>query len=86
MAAWVRKRLTPHPLQTYLGKLLLQHPLANGLPATYIACSSPLYPNTASSRELARNLPGWSYLEIPTGHDAMLLMPDELTRMLDSID
>jgi pimeloyl-ACP methyl ester carboxylesterase len=85
MAAWMRTKLTPHSLQTYYDKLELKHPLCNGVPATYIACSRPLYANTASSRDLARTTQGWTYQEIPTGHDAMLLLPDELTQMLAAI-
>jgi pimeloyl-ACP methyl ester carboxylesterase len=85
LAAWTQERLTPHPLQAYYDRLQLRHPLGNGLPASYIACSDPLFAGTASSRELARNMPGWNYLEIPTGHDAMLTQPAELARMLASI-
>jgi pimeloyl-ACP methyl ester carboxylesterase len=85
MAAWLQERLTPHPYQTYFDKLVLANPLGNGLPATYIACSGPLFPTTASSRDLARSLPGWNYREIPTAHNAMMLMPGELTEMLAEI-
>jgi pimeloyl-ACP methyl ester carboxylesterase len=83
--AWVKERLTPHPLQTYYDKLRLKNALGNGLPATYIACSQPLFASTAESREIARATPGWKYLEIPTGHDAMVTMPRELTEMLLAI-
>ncbi|QDL38589.1 alpha/beta fold hydrolase [Rhodoferax sediminis] len=85
-AAWVRTKLTPHPLQTYYDRLQLQHPLGNGLPATYIACSEPYFASTVLSREIAQSMPGWRYLEIPTAHDAMLLMPRELTTLLAGID
>lgn len=82
MAEWVGARVTPHPYQTYFDPLVLRHRLGNGLPATYIAVSNPFFPNTAHSRKVAREQPGWAYLEIPTAHDAMLLMPEELARML----
>lgn len=85
MAAWMQTKLTPHPLQTYFDKLMLEKPLGNGVPATYIACSQPLFAGTAKARELAKGMPDWTYLEIPTAHDAMLLMPAELTRMLAAI-
>jgi hypothetical protein len=83
--AWVKPRLTPHPLQTYYDKLNLQHPLGNGLPVTYIACSKPYFASTALSREIAQAMPDWAYLSIPTGHDAMVLMPGELTEMLAAL-
>jgi len=28
---------------------------------------------------------GWTYLEIPTGHNAMLMMPAELAQLLATI-
>jgi pimeloyl-ACP methyl ester carboxylesterase len=83
--AWVKPRLTPHPLQTYYDKLNLQHPLGNGVPVTYIACSKPYFASTALSREIAQAMPDWAYLSIPTGHDAMVLMPGELTEMLAAL-
>jgi hypothetical protein len=85
-AAWLKAKLSPHPFQTYLDKLELANELGNGVPATYIACMNPSFAATSRSRELAKNLPGWTYLEIPTAHNAMMLMPAELTSMLAAID
>jgi len=85
MAEWLRTKLTAHPLQTYFDPLVLRHPLGNGLPATYIACTEPYFASTALSREIAKATPGWTCLEIPTAHDAMVLMPRELTAMLAAI-
>ena len=85
LVEWVRARLSPQPLQTFLDRIHLDNPLGNGKPATYIACTSPWWDGTASSRELARTLPGWEWLEIPCAHDAMLLMPEQLTSMLDPL-
>jgi pimeloyl-ACP methyl ester carboxylesterase len=84
LAAWVQSRLTPHPLRTYFDTLELEHPWGNGVPATYIACSEPYRPRISTSRQRAREL-GLHYLEIPTGHDAMLSMPEHLARMLMDI-
>lgn len=81
LQAWVQARLTPHPYRTYFDALELVHPLANGVPATYIACTDPVHPNTATSQQRAKDL-GWNFQQIATCHDAMLTMPDELTRML----
>ncbi len=86
MSAWVRTKLTPHPFQTYLDRLALKHPLGNAVPATYIACTDPRYANVASSHELARQMEGWAYLELPTGHNAMLSLPGALVTLLAGID
>jgi pimeloyl-ACP methyl ester carboxylesterase len=82
---WLMTKLTPQPLRTFTDPLVLKHPLGNGLPVTYIACAQPYFPTTTPSREMARRMPGWSYLEIATAHNAMTLMPRELTAMLGAI-
>jgi len=84
-ARWVEARVTPHPYRTYFDRLELKHPLGNGLPATYIAVTQPPFPNTAHSRGVAREQPGWNYLELPTAHNAMVLKPREVADMLDAI-
>lgn len=84
LAEAIRPRLTLHPLQTYFDRLELRHPLGNGVPATFIACTRPLFPAGEPSRQLARAR-GWQYLEIATGHDAMLLAPRDLAALLAGI-
>jgi hypothetical protein len=44
---------------------------------TYIACINPRYANVASSHELARQMEGRTYVDLPTGHNAMLSIPGE---------
>lgn len=73
---WVARRLTPHPLRTYVEPLRLRHPLGNGLPCTYLCCTDPCYRPIAASRELARRRPDWAWREIRTGHDAMITAPE----------
>jgi pimeloyl-ACP methyl ester carboxylesterase len=85
MAAWVAARMTPQSLSVYYDTLELNHPLGNGVPATYIACTAPPLDNVANSHELARQTAGWTYQQLPTGHSAMLTMPDELAARLDGI-
>ncbi|PMS30108.1 alpha/beta hydrolase family protein [Trinickia symbiotica] len=84
-AGTIAAKLTPHPLQPFYDKLNVKDPLGNGVAATYIACSNPYYPATARSRELARSLRGWRYMELSTGHSAMTLVPAELSEILSSI-
>jgi pimeloyl-ACP methyl ester carboxylesterase len=85
LAPWVRRRLTPHPINTYRTPLRLEHPVGNGLPCTYIACTDPWYPALAWARDWVKGRPGWKWQEIATGHDAMVTAPEELTRMLAAI-
>jgi len=78
VAAWIKTKLTPHPCQTYFDNLALKNPLGNGVPATFIA----RYANVASSHELASQMKSWTYVELPTSHNAMLSMPGELVMLL----
>lgn len=81
-AAFVDARLTPHPVRTYEDRLHLVHPLGNGRPKTYIACVDPPFPAAAPARDWARAQSDWDYVEIATGHDAMVIAPDLLGRAL----
>jgi pimeloyl-ACP methyl ester carboxylesterase len=85
-AAWIKAKLTPHPFQTYFDNLALNNPLGNGVPVTYIACTKPRYANVAASHDLARQMEDWTYLELATGHNAMLSMPAALVTLLAEID
>lgn len=82
---WLRRRLTPHPLKAYTEPLMLQHPLGNGLPKTYIAVTDPWYPPLAELREDVRAQPDWQWREIAAGHDAMLTSPEALAALLEEL-
>jgi pimeloyl-ACP methyl ester carboxylesterase len=84
-AAWVARRLVPHPAGTYESPLPIRNPVGNGRPCTYIACVDPIYPALEASRQWVRKQRGWNWQEIRTGHDAMVTAPEELTRMLAAI-
>jgi len=84
--AWLRRRLVPQPFSCFRASIRLAHPLGNGLPVTYIRCTEPAYQPMEASARRARTMAGWRYLELPTGHDAMVTRPRELTEMLLAID
>ncbi len=79
---WVKRRLTPHPLGTYTSTLNIKGPVGNNLPRTYIHCTTPSYAALQGSRNWVKAQQGWRWAEIATGHDAMVMAPEELTRML----
>lgn len=81
-ASWVESRLTPHPIKTYEDRLHLRHARGNGLPKIHIACMDPPFPAAAAARERAKSESGWGYIEIATGHDAMVTAPELLARTL----
>ena len=82
--AWVQRRLTPHPLSTYTTPLVLKESIGNGRPVSFIRCTKPKFAFVDSSEAFARAQKGWGYFEIPTGHNAMVSAPDELTRILET--
>jgi pimeloyl-ACP methyl ester carboxylesterase len=78
----VNRLLTPHPFATFENRVRLAHPLGNGLPCTYIACTRPATASLAPSRTWAREQPRWGYRELETGHDAMITAPLETAKLL----
>jgi len=84
-AAWVARRLTPHPAGTYESPLRLANPVGNGRPRTYLACVDPAYAPLEASRRFVRERGGFDWREIRTGHDAMVTAAPELVRLLGGI-
>lgn len=76
-------RQVRHPYATLVQPLRLDNAekLAR-LPKTYIYCSSPATGSFDQFAAKYRGDPAWHFHELKTGHDAMLLMPDEVTRIL----
>lgn len=82
---WVNERLTNQPFRTFTQPLVLKHPYGNQLPLTYIACTNPELRAIKPFAEETKTSKDWKYLELKTGHDAMITMPAELARMLESL-
>lgn len=79
--AWVKSKLTAHPLSVYESPLVLDHPLGNGVPMTYIAVR-PHYESRAKVRAMVQADDAWSYREMDAGHDAMVTSPAALAEIL----
>ncbi len=85
LASWVKRRMTPHPINTFESPRTLQHPVGHGRPCTYITCTDPIYAPLEGVRQWAKKQTGWNLREIGTAHDAMVTAPKELARMLADI-
>jgi hypothetical protein len=83
-ADWIKRQMTPHPLGTYTSPLKIKVPVGNNLPRTYIHCTKPSYAALEPVRAWVKAQQGWRWLEIASGHDAMVIAPDELTQLLIS--
>jgi pimeloyl-ACP methyl ester carboxylesterase len=80
--AWLTPRLTPHPVGTYQERLVLNNPLGNGVPRTYVDCTaSPFEPLVEVKKNLKREK-GWNWVELATHHDPMITEPRMLSDFL----
>ncbi len=80
--AWVQRRLTPHPFRPFDQKMHWNHPVGNGVPKSYVECMAPAYANLAAVRERYRGRPGWHFVALTAGHDAMVSAPQETAKLL----
>lgn len=86
-AAWVQRRLTPHPLSSWTEPLALGAGGSEGLARTYVLCTDPILPNTAFPAHAARIRAGeagtgWRSVDLPTGHDAMITAPQAVAKII----
>jgi pimeloyl-ACP methyl ester carboxylesterase len=79
---WVARRITPHPLAAYTDPIHLNGPVGNGRPRAYIRCTDPVYPAVVPSYDTVKNQPGWTLIDLATGHDAMVSAPGPLADLL----
>lgn len=79
---WVQRRLTPQPFAPYDQKLHWGGPVGNGLPKVYVDCTDPVYAGLTPVKDRLRGQPGWPFIELRTGHDAMVSAPEETARLL----
>ena len=79
---WVRRRMTPHPYAPFEQKVRWGGPLGSGLPRLYIDCTRPPLAALGTMKDRYRGRPDWPFIEMKTGHDAMVSAPEELTQIL----
>jgi pimeloyl-ACP methyl ester carboxylesterase len=81
--AFAKPRETKQPFQAFNQPIRLENEAALArLPKTYIYCSSPATGTFDKFATKFRTDPSWLFFEISSGHDAMILVPDELTALL----
>lgn len=90
--SWVLRSVTPQPLKTLEQPLHLKNPaIVSTKPRTQIECTGSSVALLLLQRLLQlilapRALPprgaGWRLRQIPTGHDAMITMPEKLADLL----
>ena len=82
-ADWLTRRETRQPYAAMRQPVRLHNEAALArIPKAYIYCSSPATGSFDQFAAKVRNDPAWRYFELATGHDAMVLVPGELARIL----
>ena len=86
--SWVRRSVSPQSLLTFEQALPLRNPaVVSSKPRTHIYCTGggvilSLLRHLGARRTLPPREPGWRLRQLPTGHDAMITMPQELAALL----
>jgi pimeloyl-ACP methyl ester carboxylesterase len=73
--AWLERRMTPQPVKGYLEPFVVQNPLGNGLPVTYVCCTAPKYTPCEPSHPHVREA-GFEWREVAAPHDLMITHPE----------
>lgn len=81
-ARWVARRQTPQPGRPYDEALPFDAGRISRLPQTFVSCTAPALATIDPSRLRAANEPGWRFVTLPTGHDAMISAPHDVLRLL----
>ena len=80
---FIKPREARHPFGTMVQKIRLTGATAK-LPKTFIYCSSPATGSFDQFAAKYRGDPAWKFFELPTGHDAMILMPERVAELLQN--
>jgi pimeloyl-ACP methyl ester carboxylesterase len=81
-AAWMRRRMTPHPLAALSEPLHLAAPPGAGRPCSYIRCVEPAYPAMRKSHARAAERRDWRMHTLAACHEAMITDPDAVADLL----
>jgi pimeloyl-ACP methyl ester carboxylesterase len=80
---FVRPRETRHPYKTFTQPVRIADPKGWAkLPKTFVYCASPPTGTFDPFARRFRHDPLWRFHELKCGHDAMLLLPEDVARIL----
>jgi pimeloyl-ACP methyl ester carboxylesterase len=82
---WLRRRQGPHPFGGYLEPLYFDGARIAALPRAFIDAVAPAYPTIAPSRERVRATPGFTVVEMQTGHYPQVQAPAAFVSTLQSL-
>jgi pimeloyl-ACP methyl ester carboxylesterase len=80
--AWINERVVRQPFATFTEAVRLTAPAGAGLPRAYIACVEPASGSFGPFAAKVRGDPGWKFMALRTGHNAMVTAPRDLATAL----
>ncbi len=83
--AWAEPRIVRQPFASFEQPVRLTGPAGSGLPRSFVACTKPASGSFGQFAAKLRSEPGWRVHELATGHDAMIIDPPLLARLLLAI-
>jgi pimeloyl-ACP methyl ester carboxylesterase len=82
--AWVNRRVTDHPLSTYLQPARLKYPVGNSVARTYVSCTITL-PLFDKAKQRLRTDPEWHFLTLDACHECMITEPGAVARIFTDV-
>lgn len=79
---WLLRRQGPHPFNAYQEPLFFDANRVAAVPHAFIDCVSPAYPTIAPIRQRVRQTPGFSVVEMATGHYPQIQAPEAFAATL----
>ena len=78
--AWMNARLCSMPWHTHDQSLKIQNIQAKKLARSYVCCTD--FKNFHFMAQRAKSEETWDYYDLKTGHDVMIIVPNDLVRLL----
>jgi len=79
---WLLRRQGPHPFGAYLEPLHFDAERLARVPRAFIDCVAPAYPTIAPMRARVRATPGFTVVEMATGHYPQIQAPADFAALL----
>lgn len=83
--AWAQPRIVRQPFASFEQPVRLSRPAGHGLVRSFIACTQPASGSFGQFAAKLKDDPTWRVRELASGHDAMIIDPLPLARLLIEI-
>lgn len=80
---WIKSRLSPMPIHTHDEPIDIPNFEKSHISKSYIRCSE--FVDTKSFARVAKGDKNWDYHEIKSGHDVMVIHPEQLAKIISSL-